>query len=45
MAALNRGLVSADEAQAWIDEFEEVERQNSYFFSSSTFLTEAQKPA
>lgn len=44
MAAQNRGLASAEEAQTWLDDFEELEQENSYFFSSSTFLTEAQKP-
>ena len=40
---LGRQAVTAEEAGAWLDEFEELERKGGYFFSSTPILTEAIK--
>jgi hypothetical protein len=36
-----RNSVSESEAEAWLQEFDELEKQNAYFFSSTPILTAA----
>ncbi|MCE5276074.1 MAG: methyltransferase domain-containing protein [Syntrophaceae bacterium] len=38
-----RGTVAAHTVDAWLDEFDELEKEQSYFFSSTPILTEAIK--
>lgn len=38
-AAVSQNLIAADEANAWLAEFDELEEERSYFFSIGAFLT------
>lgn len=38
---LGRQAVTAEEAEAWFEELEELERRGAYFFSSTPIITEA----
>lgn len=38
---LGRQVVTAEEADSWLKEFEELEQRGAYFFSSTPIITEA----
>ena len=42
---VGKQAVTAEEADAWLSEFEELEQKGGYFFSSMPIITEAIKPA
>jgi ubiquinone/menaquinone biosynthesis C-methylase UbiE len=42
---VGRRVVTQEDADAWLDEFEELEQTGSYFFSSTPIITEAIKVA
>jgi hypothetical protein len=42
---VGRQIVTEVDAEAWLHEFDELERQGAYFFCSMPILTEAAKVA
>lgn len=40
-----RQIITEAEAEAWLQEFDELEQQGAYFFCSMPILTEAMKVA
>jgi hypothetical protein len=42
---VGRQIITAEEAEAWLQEFDALEQQGAYFFCSMPILTEALKVA